>query len=152
MGRNRDIELIHNFVYYNDQSDYAIRLASTIANTTISERGFSALKRLQTRLRSCLTLDRLDKLIFIAMNAELVESDSYRATNKKRKRMDDLVGLTAVEEQEQTELMTAAPGDLLTAFEDILQAPGILEEGDSELESPSPAALPRYLPLAELCI
>jgi hypothetical protein len=69
-------------------ADYAIRLATTIANTTISERSFSCLKRTQTRLRSSLTTKRLDKLITIGMNAELLEADGQYRTTKKRKRLD----------------------------------------------------------------
>ena len=72
-------------------AEYAIRLASTTANTTISERGFSSLQRIQTKLRSRLTSDRLDKLIFINMNAELIAANAScnaSRTTRKRKRME----------------------------------------------------------------
>jgi hypothetical protein len=71
-------------------AEYPIRLATTVANTTISERSFSELKRSQTRLRNRLTIERLDKLIYISMNADLVlgGAEAVRAT-KKRKRLDD---------------------------------------------------------------
>jgi hypothetical protein len=68
-------------------ANYAIRLATTVANTTISERGFSSLNRIQTRLRNRLTLESLGKLIFININAELLENPGISRTTKKRKRL-----------------------------------------------------------------
>ncbi len=48
-----------------------------------SERDFSSLKRCQTRLRSNLTIERLNKLVFINMNAMLFETEDYRTTPKR---------------------------------------------------------------------
>ncbi len=79
-------------IFWTDRSasepelaDYALRLAATVANTTISERGFSSLERCQTRLRSNLTIERLDELVFINMNAKLLEAEDYRTTTKRQR-------------------------------------------------------------------
>lgn len=42
-----------------------------------SERSFSALKRVNTRLRSCLSQDRLDNLILLTVEHEITKKLSY---------------------------------------------------------------------------
>ena len=64
---------------------YALRLALTTANTVALERSFSALKFIQTRLRNRLTLERLNKLIFIYMNRRTLAQEGPRLTCKRKR-------------------------------------------------------------------
>ena len=52
-------------------ADMAIRVYSTIANSVPNERSFSAMNLIKNSFRSQLTIDRLDKLVTISMNARL---------------------------------------------------------------------------------
>ena len=130
-------------------ANYAIRLATTVANTVISERGFSALKRTQTRLRSRLTPERLDRLIYINMNAGLAEADDYRVTGK-RKRIDEEEDLTEAERAEEEQAMIQALDELRDAVDGSYNAYNTLEDAE-DIDSCIPtAAVTRYLTLQEL--
>jgi hypothetical protein len=63
-------------------ADYSIPLEITISNTTISERGFSALNDAKHAL--AVALDRLDKLVIISINVQLIESEGRHTTAERR--------------------------------------------------------------------
>ncbi len=125
---------------------YGFCLATTVANTTISERGFSSLKRVQTRLRSCLTLDRLDKLIYINMNAELAECDGNRVTAKRRRL--DLAGITPSEYAEEEAARDQVYNELKSTISTFKYTAEETQDGDDELNNSSQY---NYLSFTDLC-
>ncbi|KXL49361.1 hypothetical protein M433DRAFT_137884 [Acidomyces richmondensis BFW] len=140
----------HRSIVYPELADYALRLCDTIANTTISERGFSALKRVQTRLRSRLSDDRLDKLIAIHMNAELGEKDGNRMSDpRNRLRLNEIDGIDELEQQQDD------GGDDMAAAQEELQAliTGVnnVQDGSSDSSNAMLVSRHSYLTLAQLC-
>ena len=104
---------------------YALRLSTATANTVTSERSFSALKMIQTRLRNRLTLSQLDKLIFVWFNSRVNSQEGPRSTGK-RKRLEDMdvdddddddEGLSPEEQAAEAELMVEAMAELNEAVD-----------------------------------
>lgn len=124
---------------------YAIRLAQTVANTTISERGFSSLNRVQTRLRSSLNEDRLDKLIFINMNATLAETIGQDRASAKRRRLNHTV-LTDAEKEQMKKDREEAMDELHNIINEAV------DSKDSGQDALAEGIRRTYISIADICI
>lgn len=93
-------------------SKYALRLSQTTANTVVSERSFSCLKLIQTRLRNRLSPDKLNKLLFIKFNMNTLHPP---ATTRKRKRDTSVVDVDAEDQDEDAV-------DVLDVYEQVRSA------------------------------
>jgi hypothetical protein len=58
---------------HNKLAQLAVRIFETVANSVASERAFSAMNIIITKLRNRLGAERADKLIFINMNQRVLD-------------------------------------------------------------------------------
>jgi hAT family protein len=95
---------------HNELARLAVRIFETIANSVASERAFSAMNLIVTKLRNRLSAEKADKLIYIYMNqrvldkaCDLLLGDWVEKSDEEQVRLEELL-LSIDEEGDDIEL------------------------------------------------
>jgi hypothetical protein len=95
---------------HNELAHLAVRIFETIANSVASERAFSTINLIVTKLRNRLGAKKADKLIYIYMNqrvldkaGDLLLGDWVEKSDKDQVQLEELL-LSIDEEDNNTEL------------------------------------------------
>jgi hypothetical protein len=73
MTEDRDLFWLYNQAICPSLSAFASRLLNTIANSVLSERVWSSMNYIHSKSRNRLSLDTVDKLLFIYINSRTLQ-------------------------------------------------------------------------------
>jgi hypothetical protein len=76
-------------------SKLADRILNTLANSVPYERNFSSLNILHTKLRNALTVERVDKLLYIQINRRTLRREGLFKILEEEEDEEDIIGDTS---------------------------------------------------------